>query len=156
MTALALDDDGARITDREYEQLRRLVLDTSGIALGDARRQLVVGRLARRLRELGVRSYGEYHDRVRTDPSGVELVELLDRLTTNETSFFRERQHWALLAERVLPAWRQAAREGRRARRVRAWSAACATGQEPFSLRWCCSNSCRLTRAGRSRCSRPT
>ena len=61
-------------------------------------------------------------------------MRLLDLVSTNETSFFREWSHFELLATRVFPAWRAQAAAGRRARRVRAWSAACSTGQEPFSL----------------------
>lgn len=127
-------DAAVTITTREYEQFRQLVLAASGIGLGDAKRELLVARLSRRVRELGLASFGAYYDHVVADRSGEELVRLLDRITTNETSFFRERSHFDLLATDVFPRWRAEAAAGGRARKVRAWSAACSTGQEPYSI----------------------
>ena len=94
-----------------------------------------MARLGRRLRELGVRSFGAYYRRVRQDPS--ELAEMLDRVTTNETRFFREPAQFELLADRVFPAWEEEARAGHRPRRLRAWSAGCSTGEEPYSVAMC-------------------
>jgi chemotaxis protein methyltransferase CheR len=91
-----------------------------------------VGRLAGRLRELGLESFGAYYFHVLDD--GAELVELIDRICTNETSFFREPRQFQFLAERAFPAWRAEATAGRRQRRIRAWSAGCSTGEEPYSL----------------------
>jgi chemotaxis protein methyltransferase CheR len=65
---------------------------------------------------------------------GRDIVHLLDLLTTNETQFFREPQHFEFLETSLLPSLRLAADAGRRPRTIRAWSAACSTGQEPFSL----------------------
>ena len=122
------------ITAREYERFRQLVLTASGIGLGDAKRELLVARLSRRLRELRLSSFGEYYECVVGDRSGAELVAMLDRLTTNETAFFREPSHFELLCADVVPRWRREAARGDRPRRVRAWSAACSTGQEPYSI----------------------
>ena len=120
------------LTPREFAQLQALIYREAGIHLGQHKVALVTGRLARRVRELGLGSFGEYHDLAAHDPA--ELTELLDRITTNETQFFREPQHFSFLAERVFPRWKQEADEGRRPRQVRIWSAACSTGEEPFSL----------------------
>jgi chemotaxis protein methyltransferase CheR len=61
-------------------------------------------------------------------------VRMLDAISTNETSFFRERKHFEFLVSEVIPAWREEAAAGHRPRLVRAWSAGCSTGEEPYSL----------------------
>jgi chemotaxis protein methyltransferase CheR len=122
------------ITTREYAGFQRLVADASGIMLNASKRQLLVGRVARVLRERGLSTYGAYLDAIRSDTSGRELVRLLDLVSTNETSFFRERAHYEYLTRTCCPAWRAAAADGARARIVRVWSAACSTGQEPYSI----------------------
>jgi chemotaxis protein methyltransferase CheR len=122
----------AALADREFEAFQRLVHTEAGIWLAPVKRALLVGRLARRLRELGLTSYGEYYERVVADPA--EKVRMLDAICTNETHFFREPRHFEFLSERVFPEWRAAADAGRRPRRVRVWSAACSTGEEPYSI----------------------
>ena len=131
MSAASLVRD---ITPREYAGFQRLVAEASGITLSDAKRQLLVGRVVRLVRERGLASYGAYLETVQADRTGTELVRLLDLVSTNETSFFRERGHYAYLTETLYPAWRVAAREGERSQLIRVWSAACSTGQEPYSI----------------------
>ncbi len=120
------------VDDRQFVRFQALVHREAGIWLSPAKRALLVGRLARRLRELGIASYRKYYDLVAADPA--ERVRMLDSLTTNETHFFREPRHFAFLAEEVYPRWRAEALAGARPRSVRVWSAACATGEEPYSL----------------------
>lgn len=122
------------ISDREYRLFQQLIYQEAGIFLSDVKRALLVGRLGKRLRELGLRSFAAYYEHVQQDRSGRELVGLLDAITTNETQFFREPRQFEFLEQQVFPAWEQAAREGRRARHIRLWSAACSTGEEPYSL----------------------
>jgi chemotaxis protein methyltransferase CheR len=122
------------MTSREFAGFQRLVAGASGITLGASKRQLLVGRVARVVRERKLTSYGEYLELIQTDQSGVELVRLLDLVSTNETSFFRERGHYAHLTRSCYPAWKEAARDGARSRSIRVWSAACSTGQEPYSI----------------------
>jgi chemotaxis protein methyltransferase CheR len=122
------------LTTGEYAGFQRLIGDVSGITLGSGKRQLLVGRVARTVRERGLRTYGEYLEIVRSDATGQELVRLLDLVTTNETRFFREKAHYRYLTEELLPIWRRQADVGVRPRRVRVWSAACSTGQEPYSV----------------------
>jgi chemotaxis protein methyltransferase CheR len=119
-------------TAREFEAFRALVLRHAGIHLNDSKRALLYGRLARRIRELGLPSFGAYHDRVREDDT--ELVQMLDRITTNETRFFREPHHFEYLARTHLPRLVAAAVRGDRRREVHAWSAGCSTGEEPYSV----------------------
>jgi chemotaxis protein methyltransferase CheR len=120
------------VSDDEFELFQSLIHREAGIWLAPVKKALLVGRLARRLRELGMTSYRAYHERVREDPS--EKVRMLDAICTNETHFFREPRHFELLATRVLPALREQAEAGHRARRLRVWSAACSSGEEPYSI----------------------
>lgn len=114
--------------------MQALIYREAGIHLSSAKKALLVGRLSRRLRELGIERFNTYYDRVVADETGTELVILLDAITTNETSFFREPRQFQFLGEQAFPAWEQAAEAGLRARRLRVWSAACSTGEEPYSL----------------------
>lgn len=122
------------ISAREFAGFQRLIGEASGISLGAEKRQLLVGRIARTVRERGLRSYGEYLDIVRADETGVELMQLLNLVSTNETRFFREAPHYRYLAEVLCPEWTRAADGGLRDRRIRVWSAAASTGQEPYSV----------------------
>jgi chemotaxis protein methyltransferase CheR len=131
MTTNSPTDSLRPLTDREFRQFRGLIFDEAGINLIDAKKALVAGRLARRINELGLRDYGSYFHLVesRTD----ERTRMIDAICTNETRFFREPMQFEFLEQRVMPQWRAAAELGL-PRRVRAWSAACSTGEEPYSL----------------------
>jgi chemotaxis protein methyltransferase CheR len=118
------------LTDVEFKRLRELVHERTGIALSEGKREMLYGRLARRLRKLNLTSFGNYCDLVEQDASG-ELQELTNAITTNLTSFFREHHHFETLAGEALPQV-EAARSG--TRRIRLWSAGCSTGEEPYSL----------------------
>ena len=121
------------LTRGEYELFRKLVYAKSGISLGDQKMQLVRARLGKRVREGGFRSFKEYYNHVVNDPSGEELCELLDSISTNTTHLFREPRHFDLLKELVK---RWATDKARRAgdRTLRIWSAACSSGEEPYSI----------------------
>lgn len=121
-----------QISDKDFARYQALVNREAGIWLSTVKKALLVGRLARRLRELGLTSYGDYYERVEADPA--ERTRMVDAICTNETHFFREPRHWEFLAETVYPAWQEQANAGTRERRVRVWSAACSSGEEPYSL----------------------
>jgi chemotaxis protein methyltransferase CheR len=118
--------------DREFARFQALIQREAGIWLVPEKRALLVGRLSRRVKDLGLASLAAYYERVEED--AIERVHMLDRITTNETHFFREPHHFEFLDREVFPRWRAQAEAGRRPRRVRAWSAACSTGEEPFTL----------------------
>jgi chemotaxis protein methyltransferase CheR len=120
------------LSDAAFLALRDVIERSAGISLNDAKRALVVGRLGARLKAVGVATFEEYGRLVRR--SDTELAVMLDLITTNETQFFREPQHFAFLTRQLVPAWVTAASARQRARRVRVWSAACSTGEEPFSI----------------------
>lgn len=116
--------------DEDFTALRTLVKSLTGINLTEQKRELVYGRLARRLRALQLRSFGEYRELLaRAD--GHELVQLCNAITTNLTSFFREPHHFEYLRQQLLaPMFGQSSP----APRLRIWSAGCSSGEEPYSL----------------------
>ncbi|HEY6003564.1 MAG TPA: protein-glutamate O-methyltransferase [Anaeromyxobacter sp.] len=122
----------AAVSDRDFARFQALIRDEAGIFLAPAKKALLQGRLARRVRELGVPSFGAYYELVARDDA--ERTRMLDAVCTNETHFFREPRHFEHLVRSVLPALRADADAGRRPRQVHVWSAACSTGEEPYSL----------------------
>lgn len=118
------------LTDRDFTYFRDLVGQHTGITLGDHKRQLVYGRLSRRLRELRLGSFGEYCHYVEAH-ADTELTELINAITTNLTSFFREQHHFEHLATAALP---DILARNATSRRLRIWSAGCSTGEEPYSI----------------------
>jgi chemotaxis protein methyltransferase CheR len=116
----------------EFVLFQALVLRESGIHLGEKNRAMLVSRLWKRLRTLEINSFSAYYRRVKADP--LEMVRMLDCVSTNETHFFREPAAFECLRRRVFPEWMAQAEAGKRNRTIRVWSAACSTGEEPFSL----------------------
>ncbi|MBW2308213.1 MAG: protein-glutamate O-methyltransferase CheR [Deltaproteobacteria bacterium] len=124
---------GYRLTDKEFENFRRLVYDKCGINLHLGKKELVQARLGKRMRAGNFTSFRDYYNYVVDDPSGNELTHLLDAISTNQTHFFREPQHFQFLCETALPEVLKA-NGGKRARTIRLWSAGCSTGEEPYSM----------------------
>lgn len=120
---------GATITDQEFDRLRRFFEQASGIHLSDSKRELVCGRLAKRLRQLTLPSYREYLAFIEQPDHAEERQMAIDLLTTNETHFFREPKHFERLRSEV-----QARLQRGLSGPLRIWSAACSTGEEPYSL----------------------
>jgi chemotaxis protein methyltransferase CheR len=121
---------GPQLADAEFDFIRHVIAENAGIVLGPNKRQLVQGRLARRLRELHLDSYEAYCDHIR-ESGPEELVGLINALTTNVTSFFRENHHFEALASYMLP---EAFKRNQQSRRVRIWSAGCSSGEEAYCL----------------------
>jgi chemotaxis protein methyltransferase CheR len=119
------------LTIEDFRAIAAMLHADAGIALSEAKATLVYSRLAKRLRALGLRSFREYRALVAASESGEERRQMLTALTTNVTCFFREPHHFKHLKTVVLPAL---LKEARRGGRVRLWSAACSTGQEPYSM----------------------
>jgi chemotaxis protein methyltransferase CheR len=116
--------------NEDFEALRTLVKQLTGINLSEQKRELVYGRLARRLRALQLKSFAEYRELLASD-GGREIAELCNAITTNLTAFFREPHHFDYLREHVLLPL---AADPRATRRLRIWSAGCSSGEEPYSL----------------------
>jgi len=121
------------LSQKEFNMLRELIFDKSGISLHDGKMELVRTRLGSRLRELGFSRYHEYYEYVKSDTTENELVTLLDAISTNLTSFFRENKHFEFLEKEVLPAMIQRKQKEGEAE-TRFWSAGCSSGEEPYTL----------------------
>lgn len=128
---LAPNQNIGEISDQEFIRLSRLIYQQSGIKLTQGKKSLMRSRLQKRMRECGLTSFKQYYQRVLEDHSGMELVHLLDAISTNQTFFFREGQHFDYLAEEILPTWGQT-RKGKKALRI--WSAGCSSGEEAYTL----------------------
>jgi chemotaxis protein methyltransferase CheR len=122
--------DPPPLTDRDLQAIVKLVYEKAGITLHEGKRALITARLQKRLRETGARSFGEYLTVVEKDHTGSELVVLLDSIATNHTSFFREPEHFQFLTQKVVPEWVM----GNPGAPLDVWSAACSSGEEPYTL----------------------
>ena len=120
------------LTDGEFEKISRLVYEQCGINLSEGKKELVRARLGKRIREGQFKSFKDYYRYVVEDPSGDELIYLLDSISTNFTSFFREISHFDYLRSRMVPEWMAAKRIGGYTLRI--WSAGCSSGEEPYSI----------------------
>ena len=118
------------LTDADFASIVRLVRSSSGIALGENKRDLVYGRLRRRLRALQVNSFAEYRAVLKGPDGRAEQVRMVNAITTNLTGFFREPHHFDHLAREVLALLRTS----RDRQRLRIWSAGCSSGEEPYSI----------------------
>lgn len=108
----------------DFRRACAIVYDVAGISMTDGKEGLVSSRLSKRMRELGLGKYSDYLDLAERDSA--ELAEMVDRLTTNKTNFFRENAHFEYLRDRILPE------SGGRTLRI--WSAGCSTGEEPYTI----------------------
>ena len=120
------------LTKDEFQLFQGLIERESGIHLGARNRAMLVSRLWKRLRTLGLNSFSAYYRLVKANPA--EMVLMLDCICTNETHFFREPAAFDCLRQHVFPEWIAAADSNERTRTLRAWSAACSSGEEPYSL----------------------
>ena len=109
----------------EFDRVRRMIFERAGISLNDGKRAMVHGRLSRRMRATGQRSFADYLQGLDRDPASAEWQAFVNALTTNLTAFFREAHHFEALAEDL---------QARRGRPLRIWCNAASTGEEPYSL----------------------
>ena len=121
------------LSDRDYQAIAKFVHETAGINLMDGKKELVRTRLSKRMRALKFNDFKTYFKHVMSDQTGEEIVFLLDALSTNLTSFFREPQHFQFMAKEFLPALEQRLK-ARGSHRLRIWSAACSSGEEPYTI----------------------
>ncbi|MCY1646488.1 protein-glutamate O-methyltransferase CheR [Caulobacter sp. SL161] len=127
----AIVDGEFAFTNQDFKRIAALLYDLAGISLPDSKATLVYSRLAKRLRALGLRSFNEYCSFVASDKGHDESQEMLRALTTNVTRFFREPHHFDDLRANVLEPVADKVRAGGR---LRLWSAASSSGQEPYSM----------------------
>jgi chemotaxis protein methyltransferase CheR len=121
------------ITFREFREISRLVYNTFGINLNDAKRNLVNGRLSGVLRKSGYRNFSEYIEYLKNEKTGNALSEMINRVSTNHTYFMREKSHFEFFRNNVLPEIIETG-EARGERDLRIWSAGCSSGEEAYTL----------------------
>lgn len=121
------------INDDEFSQLSRLVYDNFGIHLTDRKKGLVVGRLQKLVLSLGFNTFQEYYTHLKNDASNKAQTELINRISTNYSYFYRESDHFDFFTNTALPSVRQSL-PGNNIKDLRIWSAGCSTGEEPYTL----------------------
>ena len=133
------------IEDAEFDLLRNYIRRTCGISLGDDKRYLVVSRLRPLLAEKGCRSFGEFYTRFAAGNDVAMRNRIVDAMTTNETLWFRDGFPWVALRDEVLPALEHRLVQGE-THQLRIWSAACSTGQEPYTIAMVVDDYCTRSR----------
>lgn len=116
-------------TDRDFNYIRDLVAERTGIVLSDIKRDMVYSRVVRRIRQLDVTNFTEYCALLKSG-NEQEMVEFTNAITTNLTSFFREPHHFEYLTKTLLPELKAKKHD----RKIRIWSAGCSSGEEPYSI----------------------
>ena len=120
------------LTDAEFERFLALIYKVAGIRIPTSKKVMITNRLRRRLRATGIATFSAYYAKLISPSGAPEMPAFLDAITTNETYFYRDAHHYDWLGGTFLPAF---ARQGRpRDTPLRIWSAACATGEEPYSI----------------------
>jgi chemotaxis protein methyltransferase CheR len=117
-----------QLSPSQFSQICRLVYERCGLCLQNGKESLVKARLLKRLKHLGLTSFSEYLKYLDEDRSMKELGSMIDVLTTNKTSFFREFQHFEFIRSQMLPKLMESHSS------ATFWSAGCSTGEEPYSL----------------------
>jgi len=123
-----------QLSMEEFDLIRKLVYDRFGIHLNEQKKSLVVERLQKTLRTGQFESFRAYYDYVMRDRSGKALLELVDRISTNHTHFFREKDHFVFMQTTWLPALKKAAQTAGKKKDIRIWSAGCSSGEEPYTI----------------------
>lgn len=121
------------ISTEEFNLLRNFILKHSEIEVKPEKTYLIESRLSRMMVELGASNFKEFYDNAQKDTSGKLKERIIDAMTTNETFWFRDAKPWTLMRESILPELMNTAR-AKPGSKIRIWSAACSTGQEPYSI----------------------
>lgn len=124
----------SQLSPEEFEQFRDLIFRLSGIHVAENKLALLSNRIRRRVKATSVEDYRAYLQLLRSPSGRGEVNELLNAVTTNETSFFRTEKHFDWLRTEFVDEMRERARTGQHARSLRIWSAACSSGEEPYSI----------------------
>jgi chemotaxis protein methyltransferase CheR len=121
------------MTDREFRQLRELVYERLGINLTGKKRSMLIGRLQKLLRTSGFKNFQDYYEYLVNDAGMKAMTELINRVTTNYSFFYRGKSHFEYFVEAVLPEVVGSLKK-RNSRDLRIWTAGCSTGEEPYML----------------------
>ncbi len=121
------------LTHSQFQRICQLVYEHCGINLHEGKKELVRSRLVKMLRKYKLNSFDQYIDFVLGDSTESAFSEMIDQISTNLTSFFREPKHFDYLRQVFLPALIQKKKKDGGCR-IRAWSAGCSSGEEPYSM----------------------
>lgn len=134
-TALKMQPSAApeqiKLSDQEFNEIRDIVKDITGISMGSSKRQLIQRRVTNRLKATGINSIRAYMDYLK-EGHAEEVEQFTNAVTTNLTAFFRENHHFDFLRNTLLPEVAANQRGGNK--KLRIWSAGCSTGEEPYSI----------------------
>jgi chemotaxis protein methyltransferase CheR len=121
------------LKNSDFEKISRLVYEQCGIFLHEGKKELVKARLSKRLRAGGYKSFTDYYHYVTTNEGTEELISMIDSISTNLTSFFREESHFVRLRHILLANLEKSGHRGAQ-KSFKIWSAGCSTGEEPYTL----------------------
>ncbi|MBE9519807.1 MAG: protein-glutamate O-methyltransferase CheR [Proteobacteria bacterium] len=122
-----------KMTDREFRQLRELVYERLGINLTEKKRSMLIGRLQKLLRTSSFKNFQDYYEYLVNDSSMTAMTELINRVTTNYSFFYRGKSHFEFFVQSALPEV-VASLKRQNSRDLRVWTAGCSTGEEPYML----------------------
>ena len=123
-----------KITDSEFHNLSNFIFDKIGIVLPESKKIMLESRLSKRIRELGLSSFGEYYELIADSRADhYEYNKLVCMITTNKTDFFRESYHFDYMVENVLPKLIDNGNVNN-GKEFKVWSAGCSTGEEPYTI----------------------
>lgn len=128
-----MNDQFFKISDEEFNKLKTLIYDNFGIHLTDQKKGLVYTRLHSVLQKKGFKTFSEYYNFVSADKTGKGLDELVNKISTNFTFFYREEDHFNFFIKTVLPESMEKAKL-RNENDLRFWCAGCASGEEPYTI----------------------
>jgi chemotaxis protein methyltransferase CheR len=129
--------DASQLSPAEFEQFRKLIFEISGIRVQENKVMLLSNRIRRRVKATGVANFQAYLALVRSPAGRDELEGFLNAVTTNETSFFRTEKHFDWLRTEFVDELCEKARQGTHSESIRIWSAACSSGEEPYTIAMC-------------------
>src|SRR5262249_42794987 len=120
-------------SDADFRSLSTLAYEQAGIVLSDSKRNLVYGRLSRRLRTLGLNSFRDYREYLADKAGEDEMEHFINAISPTLTKFFRESHHFDHFRDHVAAPFSRSA-HGLRTQRLRVWSAGCSSGEEPYTI----------------------
>ena len=136
--------NSAAVSTEDFRLLRNYIEQHCGIALGDEKAYLINTRLTKLMVESGCEDFGAFYRLAKNSVNGTLRDKIIDAITTNETLWFRDTHPFAILREKLIPPLAEEIRAGKR-QRIRIWSAASSTGQEPYSIAIAIQEMCRIT-----------
>ncbi len=118
-------------SDDDFNIIRELVFEKTGISIAPHKKTMVYGRIAKRIRKIGFKTFKQYIEFVTSDEAGSEIIDFVNAVTTNLTKFFREMHHFDHLKKTGLP---EMIKKHASQKKLRIWSAGCSAGMEPYSI----------------------